>query len=89
LSGAAWQEIRVRSGRDDKGEGGALSEGWFVAEAPEREIFRSSLSTSEGTDLANVVPTRGRVKEWKRDREPAHMAGEGLPGARIDRFREP
>ena len=23
LSSAAWQEIRVRSGRDDKGEGGA------------------------------------------------------------------
>ena len=27
LSSAAWQEIRVRSGRDDKGEGGDLSIG--------------------------------------------------------------
>jgi hypothetical protein len=26
LSSAAWQEIRVRSGRDDKGEGGASME---------------------------------------------------------------
>jgi hypothetical protein len=25
LSSAAWQEIRVRFGRDDKGEGGAFS----------------------------------------------------------------
>jgi hypothetical protein len=30
LSSAAWQEIRVRSGRDDKGRSGALSQYWFV-----------------------------------------------------------
>jgi hypothetical protein len=30
LSSAAWQEIRVRSGRDDKGGSGALSQYWFV-----------------------------------------------------------
>src|SRR5580698_2096204 len=32
LSSATWQEIRVRSGRDDKGEDGALREDWLVAE---------------------------------------------------------
>src|SRR5882757_3178081 len=33
LSSAAWQEIRVRFGRDDKGEGGASGEsgGWTEA----------------------------------------------------------
>jgi hypothetical protein len=31
LSSAAWQEIRVRFGRDDKGESGAPSEKWLVA----------------------------------------------------------
>ena len=32
LSGDAWQEIRVRSGRDDKGKSGGLREGLLVAE---------------------------------------------------------
>ena len=32
LSSAAWQEIRVRFGRDDKGEGSDFSEEWLVAE---------------------------------------------------------
>jgi hypothetical protein len=30
LSRAAWQEIRVRFGRDDKGEGGAFRQHWLV-----------------------------------------------------------
>jgi hypothetical protein len=30
LSSAAWQEIRVRSGRDDKVEGGAFSRHWLL-----------------------------------------------------------
>jgi hypothetical protein len=30
-----------------------------------------------------------RVKEWKRDGKPAHMASDGLPASTIDRFHEP
>src|ERR1700722_11938735 len=30
LSSAAWQEIRVRSGRGDKREGGAFNREWFL-----------------------------------------------------------
>jgi hypothetical protein len=33
LSSAAWQEIRVRFGRDDKGEGGASMESSCEMEA--------------------------------------------------------
>jgi hypothetical protein len=36
LSSAAWQEIRVRFGRDDKGRGSAFSGEWLVAEGERR-----------------------------------------------------
>jgi hypothetical protein len=38
LSGAAWQEIRVRFGRDDKGRGSAFSGERFVAEGKRRSL---------------------------------------------------
>jgi hypothetical protein len=37
-SSAAWQEIRVRSGRDDKGGSGAFSEEWLVAKWYRRSL---------------------------------------------------
>src|ERR1700677_3233466 len=38
LSSAAWQEIRVRSGRDDKGECGAFRGDSFVDEGNSRSL---------------------------------------------------
>jgi hypothetical protein len=38
LSNAAWQEIRVRFGRDDTGDGGVLSGDWFVDAGNSRSL---------------------------------------------------
>jgi hypothetical protein len=53
LSRAAWQEIRVRFGRDDKGEGGAFSKEWLVDE--EIKHPSASLGMKKG---AAVFPLR-------------------------------
>jgi hypothetical protein len=67
LSSAAWQEIRVRSGRDDKGEGGALKEDWLVAERT------AGPSTSVGmTLLFGVEVCKGRFgKSEGRTADPS------------------
>jgi hypothetical protein len=42
-SGTADPSAPLRSGRDDKGEGGALSKGWFVAEGNNRSLHFATL----------------------------------------------
>jgi hypothetical protein len=42
-SSAAWQEIRVRSGRDDKEEWGAFSRDWLADEGNSRSLHCASL----------------------------------------------
>jgi hypothetical protein len=52
LSSAAWQEIRVRSGRDDKGEGGAFNREWLVDERNRR--FLGSARNDKGKSGAPI-----------------------------------
>jgi hypothetical protein len=69
LSNAAWQEIRVRFGRDDKGEGGAPIEssyrtGLFITSPVE---MTSSLEVEVTADLSTTLRS-GRDDKfvWKR-----------------------
>jgi len=56
LSSAAWQEIRVRFGRDDKGEGGAP-----MGERPRTKgVFFITLGGPQAHDSSGPTARRGR-----------------------------
>jgi hypothetical protein len=56
LSGAAWQEIRVRFGRDDKGEGDASMGEWPRTEGVFHHLEWRKTPRSSNYSLSNRCP---------------------------------
>jgi hypothetical protein len=84
LSSAAWQEIRVRSGRDDKGKGGASIERRVTGL---KQTAGPSATLRFGRDDTSVWERTKRIKQFFHSPEwtvtPRNDKGEG--GASIER----